>query len=75
MAKPDEAPAPDAAPAAADPAPAAQSVPDLAAVVDRWWADLMPGSALARNTEDWNHVSGAVPELKRRLAAALKGSS
>lgn len=56
--------------AAAEPAPA----PDIAALVDEWWRDVMPGSVLGRYTEAWNHVMGAVDELKRRLSAAQKGA-
>lgn len=38
-------------------------------MVERWFADHFPGSAVARDTLCWNVVHQATEELKRRLAA------
>ncbi len=38
-------------------------------VVERWFADHFPGSAIARDTLCWNVVHKATEELKRRLVA------
>jgi hypothetical protein len=41
---------------------------DAGDIVDRWFADHIPGSVVARDTEIYNHVHHAKEELKRRLA-------
>jgi hypothetical protein len=51
----------------------AAAVPDPGEVVERWWADHFPGSAVARVTAAWNHAFAAKEELKRRLAAPVTG--
>ena len=38
-------------------------------LVERWFADHFPGSAVARDTLCWNVVHKATEELKRRLVA------
>lgn len=42
-------------------------------LIERWWADHFPGSAVARDTAAWNAAYRAKEELKRLLAHA--GSS
>jgi hypothetical protein len=55
----DESPAPaEAVPTAPHP---------LDAIVETWWADLFPGSAVAQVTPAWNHAFAAKENLKRRL--------
>jgi hypothetical protein len=39
-------------------------------LVERWWQDHFPGSAIARDTQAWN-VAHAAKEMLKRL---LKGS-
>ena len=57
---------------AADPAvPTAASPHPADAVVERWWEDHFPGSAVARVTQIWNHAFAAKEELKRRLRESL----
>jgi hypothetical protein len=41
---------------------------DSVALVDKWWADHVPGSIVAGNTEIYNHMYKAFEDLKRRLA-------
>lgn len=60
------APAPPASPAMP---PQAGAGRDLAAIVEQWWVDHFPGSAVARDTEAWNTAHAAKDDLKRRLAA------
>ena len=48
--------------------PPANSPTDHAALVERWWEDHFPGSAVAAVTAAWNHAFAAKEELKRRLA-------
>lgn len=52
--------------------PPSKSIPVDRAIeiIDRWWDDHMPGSPLAVATDAYNHVHGAVEELKRRLRGA-----
>jgi hypothetical protein len=42
----------------------------VAAIIERWWEDHFPGSAVARDTEAWNIAHAAKETLKRLLAAA-----
>lgn len=57
-----------AAPKAAEPKPA--PAPDNP-LVDRWFRELVCNSVAAHDTVGFNHLAEvAVPELKRRLAAA-----
>jgi hypothetical protein len=37
------------------------------ALVERWWADHFPGSAVARDTQAWNVAYAAKEALKRIL--------
>ena len=46
------------------------AAPDLEALIERWWADHFPGSAVARDTQAWNIAHAA----KERLKRLLKGS-
>jgi hypothetical protein len=39
-------------------------------LIERWWADHFPGSAVARDTPAWNIAHAA----KERLKRLLKGS-
>ncbi len=48
----------------ADQAAAARSVEQL---IERWWADHFPGSAVARDTQAWNIAHAAKERLKRLL--------
>jgi hypothetical protein len=42
-------------------------------IVERWWQDHFPGSAVAQVTQAWNHAFAAKDELKRRLANFTNG--
>ena len=42
----------------------------LVALVEKWFQELFPGSAVARDVTVWNHVHGAVEDLKKRLVVA-----
>jgi len=44
--------------------------PSIELLIERWWADHFPGSAVARDTQAWNIAHGAKEMLKR----LLKGS-
>ena len=39
-------------------------------VIERWWEDHFPGSAVARDTAAWNVAHAAKEALKRLLARA-----
>jgi hypothetical protein len=51
----------------ADQTAGARSIEQL---IERWWADHFPGSAVARDTQAWNIAHAA----KERLKRLLKGS-
>ena len=36
-------------------------------LIERWWADHFPGSAVARDTQAWNIAHAAKERLKRLL--------
>jgi len=40
-------------------------------LIERWWTDHFPGSAVARDTQAWNIAHAAKEKLKR----LLKGSN
>jgi hypothetical protein len=40
------------------------------ALIERWWEDHFPGSAVARETQAWNTAHAAKETLKRLLAQA-----
>jgi len=42
----------------------------IAALIERWWEDHFPGSAVARDTQAWNVAHAAKEALKQRLAQA-----
>jgi hypothetical protein len=44
--------------------------PAMDQLIERWWGDHFPGSAIARDTQAWN-VAHAAKEMLKRL---LKGS-
>jgi hypothetical protein len=44
--------------------------PAMDQLIERWWNDHFPGSAIARDTQAWN-VAHAAKEMLKRL---LKGS-
>ncbi|MBV9858754.1 MAG: hypothetical protein JO038_01410 [Alphaproteobacteria bacterium] len=52
---------------AVDTAPAAPPPGSIEALVERWWEDHFPGSAVAQITAVWNVAFAAKEELKRRL--------
>jgi hypothetical protein len=43
--------------------------PSIELLIERWWADHFPGSAVARDTQAWN-IAHAAKEILKRL---LKG--
>jgi hypothetical protein len=43
----------------------------LDAVIERWWTDHFPGSAVARNTAAWN-VAHAAKEAMKRLPVRVR---
>jgi hypothetical protein len=40
-------------------------------MIERWWDDHFPGSAVARDTASWNVAHAAKENLKRLLVQAL----
>ena len=42
-------------------------LPDIEALVERWWEEHFPGSPVAQVTQAWNHALAAKDDLKRRL--------
>ncbi len=44
--------------------------PSIEQLIEDWWADHFPGSAVARDTQAWNIAHAA----KERLKRLLKGS-
>jgi hypothetical protein len=40
-------------------------------MIERWWDDHFPGSAVARDTASWNVAHAAKENLKRLLVPAL----
>lgn len=40
-------------------------------MIERWWEDHFPGSAVARDTASWNVAHAAKESLKRALVQAL----
>jgi hypothetical protein len=40
-------------------------------MIERWWEDHFPGSAVARDTASWNVAHAAKESLKRLLVQAL----
>ena len=55
---------------AASPTAAESRIGSLDQLIERWWQDHFPGSAIARDTQAWN-VAYAAKEMLKRL---LKGS-
>jgi hypothetical protein len=41
--------------------------PPIDALIERWWEDHFPGSAVARDTQAWNVAHAAKEVLKRLL--------
>ena len=39
-------------------------------LIERWWADHFPGSAVARDTQAWNIAHAAKERLKRLLTGS-----
>ena len=68
----DENAAPDAAPAA-DAAAPDQPDKNFDALVERWWADHFPGSAVAAYTQAWNVAYSAKEALKALLRRDAAG--
>lgn len=44
----------------------------ISRAVDKWVADRIQNSPVARSVAAWNHLVAAVPELKEGLAAAVE---
>ena len=40
-------------------------------LIERWWADHFPGSAVARDTQAWNTAHAAKEALKRLLKGSI----
>ena len=40
-------------------------------LIERWWADHFPGSAIARDTQAWNVAHAAKERLKRLLRGSV----
>ena len=40
-------------------------------LIERWWADHFPGSAVARDTQAWNIAHAAKERLKRLLKGSI----
>jgi len=40
-------------------------------LIERWWADHFPGSAVARDTQAWNIAHAAKEKLKRLLKGSM----
>ena len=40
-------------------------------LIERWWADHFPGSAVARDTQAWNIAHRAKETLKRLLKGSI----
>lgn len=61
----------------APPAAVAASVPPdtraerAGAIVDAWVCDRIHNSPTSRDTEAWNHLFTALPDLKQRIAQEL----
>ena len=45
--------------------------PSIDQLIERWWADHFPGSAIARDTEAWNVAHAAKETLKRLLKRSM----
>ena len=62
----------------AAPAEQFQSASGIEQMIERWWQDHFPGSAIARDTLAWNAAHAAKEALKRLLVQArdkvFKGS-
>ncbi|MGA7260137.1 MAG: hypothetical protein WA709_00990 [Stellaceae bacterium] len=41
--------------------------PSIEQLIERWWADHFPGSAVARDAQAWNIAHAAKEKLKRLL--------
>jgi hypothetical protein len=48
----------------------AEPVP-IEQLIERWWADHFPGSAVARDTQAWNIAHAAKERLKRLLKGSI----
>jgi hypothetical protein len=48
----------------------AETVP-IEQLIERWWADHFPGSAIARDTQAWNVAHAAKERLKRLLRGSV----
>jgi hypothetical protein len=56
--------------------PPGQSADPLNSLIERWWADYFPGSAVARNTAAWNTAHAAKEALKRlMIPRTLRGNN
>jgi hypothetical protein len=49
---------------------AAEPLP-IDGLIERWWADHFPGSAIARDTQAWNVAHAAKERLKRLLRGSV----
>ena len=48
-----------------------RSVYRLEQMIERWWQDHFPGSAVARDTQAWNVAHAAKETLKRLLQGSM----
>lgn len=62
---------PDAPGQPPTPAPAAPVAAPTDALVDQWWNDHFPGSAIAQVTAAWNVAFAAKEDLKQRLKKGI----
>lgn len=53
------------------PIPPLSRAPSIDQLIERWWADHFPGSAIARDTEAWNVAHAAKETLKRLLQRSI----
>jgi hypothetical protein len=48
-----------------------RSAASIDQLIERWWQDYFPGSAVARNTHAWNVAHAAKETLKRLLKRSI----
>ncbi len=47
----------------------------LDALIERWWTDYFPGSAVGHHTAAWNTAHAAKEALKRLIVPRMRGSN
>ena len=53
------------------PVPPGGRASSLDQLIERWWQDHFPGSAVARDTQAWNTAHAAKEALKRLLKGSI----